>query len=515
MKSIQKIILIISVLASVVFGQNILQVDGGTIQGAMEEGVKVFKGIPYSAPPVGELRWQPPQPIIPWSGIRDASDYCLACPQLASDSASFWFRDPVEYDEDCLFLNVWTTAEPDEKQAVMVWIHGGAFLDGAGSYHDYSGLQLAKKGVVVVTINYRLNVLGFLAHPELTEESPNHTSGNYGLLDQIAALQWIQKNISKFGGDPDNVTIFGHSAGSMAMFGLISSPLAKGLFHKAIPQSGPPIKNLRHLKEKDSNNQSPENIGVEFAKRAGANTLKEFRMISDDDLMKEFKTWNKTGMPRFSPVIDGYVITDSYYETLLNGNINDIEIMVGTTSLEISPMVDSNTVPKTIQALYDVADRMLGNNSAEFKKLYSVQEDKEAQRAFLQFLTDRSWLFPLWEWMMNSTRKSPVYHYYFTYNVPHEKIDYYGAFHSAEVGYAFNNLNWSDKKYRETDKQLGEILSDLWVSFAKTGVPSAEGVAEWKPFDKENQFYLEIGDKIELRKHLKKDQMEFIQRISR
>src|SRR5262245_58486475 len=240
-------ILILTGLTSA--ANDMVKVDGGLISGANVEGVRVYKGVPFAAPPVGELRWKPPAPVIPWKGIRECTAFGPECPQAPYPTASMYYSPPQKQSEDCLYLNVWTAAKPGEKRPVMVWIHGGALTRGSGATRVYDGGSLAKKGVVLITINYRLGPLGYLAHPELTAESTRRSSGNYGVLDQIAALKWVQKNASAFGGDPNRVTIFGESAGSWSVNALVASPLAKGLFHRAIGQSGGSFGPGTYLKE--------------------------------------------------------------------------------------------------------------------------------------------------------------------------------------------------------------------------------------------------------------------------
>src|SRR5215471_6603270 len=243
-----------------------IKVDGGLISGVNADGVRSFKGIPFAAPPVGDLRWRAPQPVVPWQGVRQCDAFGLECPQAPYPAGSMYSYPPQKQSEDCLYLNVWTAAKSGDKRPVMVWIHGGALTRGSGSNRVYDGTQFAKKGVVLVTLNYRLGPLGYLAHPELSAESPNHSSGNYGVLDQIAALQWVQKNIAAFGGDPSQVTIAGESAGSWSVNTLVASPLAKGLFIRAIGQSGGRFSATPRLSGDGGRVPSAEQVGVAFAK---------------------------------------------------------------------------------------------------------------------------------------------------------------------------------------------------------------------------------------------------------
>src|SRR5499426_666533 len=265
-----------------------VRVDGGLISGSVVDGVRSYKGIPFAAPPVGELRWKAPQPVAGWEGVREVNDFGPDCPQAPYPQSSLYYSAPRKQSEDCLYLNVWTAAKAGEKRPVMVWIHGGALTRGSGATRAYDGTALAKKGVVLVTINYRLGPLGYLAHPELTAESAHHASGNYGVLDQIAALQWVKKNIAAFGGDANRVTIFGESAGSWSVNALVASPLAKGLFHRAIGQSGGSFGPGTYLKEDRNGLTSAEKIGAAFAKAAGADSIRALRSLPAEKIVEVF-----------------------------------------------------------------------------------------------------------------------------------------------------------------------------------------------------------------------------------
>src|SRR5262245_10670986 len=275
--------------SGLVFATNdAVKVEGGSISGTEADGVRSFKGVPFAAPPVGDLRWKPPQPVIAWQGVRECNDFGTDCPQAPYPQGSLFYSQPRKQSEDCLYLNVWTAAKAGEKRPVMVWIHGGALTRGSGATRTYDGTNFAKKGVVLVTINYRLGPLGYLAHPELTAESPRHASGNYGVLDQIAALKWVQKNIAAFGGDPGRVTIFGESAGSWSVNVLVATPLAKGLFHRAIGESGGQFGPMTYLKEDRDKLLSAEKVGAAFAKAAGAGSLKSLREIPAEKIVEVF-----------------------------------------------------------------------------------------------------------------------------------------------------------------------------------------------------------------------------------
>ncbi|HEU0186025.1 MAG TPA: carboxylesterase family protein, partial [Blastocatellia bacterium] len=285
-----------------------VRVEGGQVSGSVVDGVRSYKGIPFAAPPVGELRWKAPQPPAAWEGVREGADFGPDCPQPPYPQSSIYYSEPREQSEDCLCLNVWTAARPGEKRPVMVWIHGGALTRGSGATRAYDGTALAKKGVVLVTINYRLGPLGYLAHPELTAESPDHSSGNYGALDQIAALKWVQKNIAAFGGDPDRVTIFGESAGSWSVNLLVASPLARGLFHRAIGQSGGSFGPMAYLKDERNGRAPAEKIGEAFAKAAGADPIGALRALPAEKIVEVFNNDPEGKKFRTQPNVDGWAL---------------------------------------------------------------------------------------------------------------------------------------------------------------------------------------------------------------
>src|SRR5262249_16806396 len=314
------LLLLLALIASTRVANNMVRVESGLLEGASSSvpGVRVFKGIPYAAPPIGDLRWRLPKPPAKWEGVRKADKFSDSCVQNLARSHNPWtaeFMAQNQASEDCLCLNVWTAAEvAGERQPVFVWIHGGAFTEGSGEVSVYDGAELAKKGLVVVTINYRLGVFGFLTHPELSKESGRNSSGNYGLLDVVAALQWAQKNIAAFGGDPQRVTVAGQSAGASAVHALTASPLAKGLFHRAIAESGSGVgRRMRSLSE-------TENEGVKFAESKGANSIRELRAMSAKDLT------GGSGM-RFGPVVDGWFLSEDTAAVFAQGKQNDAPML--------------------------------------------------------------------------------------------------------------------------------------------------------------------------------------------
>lgn len=363
-----------------------VRVEGGLVEGTVTDGLAIYKGIPFAASPVGDLRWRPPQPVKSWDGVRKADKYASACPQIQFDIPIF---PKVETSEDCLYLNVWTPAQsPTESLPVMVWIYGGGFAMGSTSMPLYSGEQLAKMGVIVVSVAYRVGPLGFLAHPELTAESPQKVSGNYGLLDQIAGLQWVQRNIKAFGGDPDRVTVFGESAGGISVSMLAASPLAQGFFQRAICESGGSFNPVRKEKETGSMQllAGAEAAGVEFAQRLGAKSLAELRRIAPEKWLKD----PAAQMGGCWPVVDGYVIVGDQYQLYEAGKYNDVPVLIGTNSDEGSMFVRATTpeqYEKDIRARFGpFADKVL--------QLYPAQTTDLTLRAQADLFRDTLFAWP-------------------------------------------------------------------------------------------------------------------------
>src|SRR5215475_7424181 len=278
--------LVFALSGSALTANDTVRVEGGLTSGSVVDGVRSYKGIPFAAPPVGEMRWKAPQPVAAWEGVRECNDFGPDCPQAPYPQSSIYYSAPRKQSEDCLYLNVWTAAKAGEKRPVMVWIHGGALTRGSGATRAYDGTALAKKGVVLVTVNYRLGALGYLAHPELTAESPHHSSGNYGFLDQVAALQWVHQNIAAFGGDPNRVTVMGESAGSWTVSLLVASPLSRGLFHRAVGESGGRFGPQAYLHDDRNGFPAAEKVGLEFAKAAGADSIAALRALPPEKILK-------------------------------------------------------------------------------------------------------------------------------------------------------------------------------------------------------------------------------------
>jgi len=474
------LIMVLSVLIST--GLSIAQqpvpvkVQEGLLQGTFEDGLTVYKGIPFAAPPVGNLRWRAPQPASNWEGVMQATKFAPAPMQDGNP--------PSGKSEDCLYLNVWTPAKSaDERIPVLVWIYGGGFSFGSTSEPVCSGEILAKKGVVLVSIAYRVGQLGFLVHPELSAESPDHVSGNYGLLDMIAGLQWIQKNIAAFGGDPNKVTIFGESAGGISVSMLCASPLAKGLFHGAISQSGGsfgptrpttfPGENMKPLKQ-------AEIEGISFAQKLGVSTIAELRKISADSLPSGW------GMPGGWPIVDGYVIPDDQHRLYEAGKFNDVPVLIGYNSDEGASFSREKTPDEYLAGV----KARYGKFAEELIKADPVGE-KTIPKTARDLARDAAFGWHTWSWarLQAKTGKSKVYYYYFDQHPAYpENSPYfgYGSPHGQDVAYVFQHLDTSNPQTTKSDLEISEAMGNYWTNFAKYGDPNGKGVLEWPAFSDAN-----------------------------
>lgn len=486
-------------------------VTGGSIRGIESGGVRVFKGIPYAAPPVGDLRWAAPEPVVPWQGTRETTEFGPDCPQAPYDPQSIYYRPPRPQSEDCLCLNVWTAAQPNEKRPVMVWIHGGALTRGSGAIEVYDGSNFAKHGVVLVTINYRLGPLGYLAHPDLTSESLNGSSGNYGTLDQIAALKWVRDNIANFGGDPDRVTIFGESAGSWSVCALVASPLAKGLFHGAIGQSGGIFGPMPYLDRENGDLPSAESVGERFAAAIGANGLTEMRNVPVERIIDAFFKPGEGYGARGN--VDGWVFPEEVRTIFAKGQQNAVPVIVGSNADEMTTLTPRAMVPTKLDGLKAMVARQYGGFEDEFFRVYPASSDAEAADAFLAATRDRSFTWQMLAWARGmKTVNQPAYRYFFTRIPPLPGSEYNRAFHAAEIAYAFANLD-PGRGYNETDAILSDAMHRYWINFATTGNPNGEGLPEWPVFDAATENYLELGDSIRAGTHLLAAQMAFMDKV--
>ena len=456
-----------------------VRVDGGTLQGTVENGLAIFRGIPYAAPPVGNLRWRAPQPAARWEGVRAAKEFGRACMQ--SNAA---IKDLPAPSEDCLFVNVWTPAKrASERLPVMVWIHGGGFTAGTPAEQLYHGEWLASKGVVVVSVGYRLGVFGFLAHPGLSVESDHHVSGNYGLLDMIAGLQWVQKNVAAFGGDPGRVTIFGESAGAIAVSQLCVSPLAKGLFHAAISQSGGSFGPVRAGGGPGENMQglrTAETDGAAWAKSIGAANPAELRKIPAEKLLAAAQRQRGIAWP----ITDGSIIPDDQYKLYVTGRYHDVPVLIGYNSDEGAtfgaPASQDAYVASVRERYAAFADKLLA--------AYPGGETPAAKKTARDLTRDTAFGWHTWAWarLQQTTGKSKVFLYYFDEH-PEFPADSpragFGSPHASELPYVFRQLREHNRPpATPKDEAMSDLLRTYWTNFAKTGDPNGSGVPRWPAF---------------------------------
>ena len=453
----------------------------GVLEGVVSADGKVrtFKGIPFAAPPVGPLRWMAPQPPAPWSGVRKASEYGARCMQGGI------YSDMIFHDagpsEDCLYLNLWMPANPGTaKLPVMVWIYGGGFQAGATSEPRQDGGNLSRKGVLVVSMNYRLGIFGFFSHPELVKESGHDASGNYGLLDQLAALQWVRKNIATFGGDPDNVTIFGESAGSFSVSALVASPLAKGLFRRAIGESGAylstetlPLKPRAELEKSDA----------AFAQSAlGTDSLRELRAKPADEILQA--ALKEKGV-RFAPSVDGYFLPEDVMAIFAAGRESAVPLLAGWNLDESNARSILGPGAPTAANFLTHLQSLYGAHAAEVAKLYAGQTEAEVKRAAQDLASDRFIGFGTWRWLEMTARtgKVPVYRYQFDQTLPPAPDAPAGAEaaapHAAEIEFVFQVLSSRQLPWRPEDRKVSELMGTYWTNFAKTGDPNGEGAPRW------------------------------------
>lgn len=478
----------------------------GVVEGVTEaSGIRSFKGIPFAQPPVGELRWREPQPVKNWSGVKKTDKFGPRAMQRPI-FGDMGFRSNG-MSEDCLYLNVWTPAKSaNEKLPVLVYFYGGGFVAGDGSEGRYDGENMARKGIVAITVNYRLNVFGFMAHPELTKESPHHASGNYGYLDQSAALQWVQQNIAAFGGDPKRVTIAGESAGSVSVSAQMVSPLSRGLIAGAIGESGSILGTLPPTSLADG-----EQMGVKFGTTAGANTLAELRAMSAEQLLEATA---KPGVPWFTSTIDGYFFPKTPAEMFAAGEQAHVPLLVGWNSEEMNARAIIGAESPTVENYTKAVKKLYATGADEILKLYPATTDDEVLQAATDLASDRFIGYSTWKWadVQSKTGGKPVYRYLYSrprpamtpamgnaapglaggvvrstdanaMKVPPAR----GAVHSAEIEYAMGNLS-TNKVYAWTpdDYKVSEVMQNYFANFIKTGNPNGTGLPKWSALSKDN-----------------------------
>lgn len=457
-----------------------VKTDKGVVEGVLttDGKVRAFKGIPYAAPPVGDLRWRPPQPTKAWTGVRPAKEFGSRCMQVAA------FGDMIFHDrgrsEDCLTLNVWTPADAKPGSLpVMVWIYGGGFRRGATSEARQDGQFLAHRNVVVVSMNYRLGIFGFFAHSGLTAESPHQASGNYGLLDQAAALRWVKDNIWQFGGDPKNLTIFGQSAGAFSVSFQMASPLSKDLIAKGIEESGAAFYSAALGTQ---SREVAEKTGGEFGEQVfHTSTVAKLRKISAEDIQKAVEDKKS---PRFAPDVDGYFLPEPLEKIYAEGRQAHIPLLAGWNADERREIDNVSLV-----SFKEHAQKEFGANSDQFLAAYSATTDESAQKAAGDFAGDRFIAFSTWRCIEThiATGNSPVYRYFFALGSP--PVDKFHkiqglAFHSDDIEYVFGTLDSRQAAvWRLEDRKLSDLMGAYWTNFARTGDPNGEGLPHWPRYD--------------------------------
>jgi para-nitrobenzyl esterase len=498
----------------------VVKIDTGWVSGT-GVGVRVYKGIPFAASTAGPLRWKPPQPAKPWKGILVAKNFPANCPQA--------LPLPGPQSEDCLGLNVWTPAHSaGAKLPVMVWIYGGGFQIGATSQSAYDGAALAAQGVVLVSINYRLGIFGFLAHPALVQESPHGAAGNYGLLDMVAGLEWVKRNIGVFGGDPNNVTIFGESAGGTAVCLLMVVPQAEGLFQKMISESaawmfGP----VSHITE----SWYARVPMTKFGERLGTD-LAALRAKSPAELMKTLPppmTRNDASGhaadrgEAYLPVVDGWVIPDDPARLFASGKFHHVALIAGTNADE-GTLLGGPPV-RTLEQYRKWAAQKVGPLADRLLTLYPASADADAHDAAAHASGDLTFLYGTRSVLRAASKvNANAFQYQFTRVNGIGRQIHWGSFHASEIPYIWQTLPDSvygtqasfigdfavnPDTYNEQDKRLSEAMSAAWVAFAKTGSPNGPRLAQWPAFGKKES-YMEFGDRIAARESLRKPQIDFM-----
>jgi para-nitrobenzyl esterase len=482
--------ILIAVFLTCVFAQfavsqiRTAKVSGGEIQGVVAGDISIFKGIPFAAPPVDDLRWKAPAPVQAWTGVKKADAFGHACMQTAGAMGN---TAPVS--EDCLYLNVWTPAKKQgEKIPVIVWIYGGGFSGGSTSTSMYDGTNFAKKGIVLVSVAYRVGPFGFLAHPELSRES-GKGSGNYGLEDMIAGLKWVKANIAQFGGDPSNVTIFGHSAGGMAVNMLAASPVTKGLFQRAICMSGGSFAPLETSSQPGMGMslgiptlKMAESKGEEFIKKLGAADIKAARALSAAQIQQNIGTG--MGVGGFRPAADGYIIPNDLYSIYQARRFNDTPILIGHTSNELGSFggrgnMTAAQFEKQIKSQY-------GPQADAILSAYPHSTDAEATKSSKEISRERMFSWSTWTWarLQSEKGKGKAFLYYYDYHAPNAD----GSGHGSDVPYAFQTLaGGRGGAPKPEDLKLSDMISSYWVNFAKSGDPNGPGLPEWPAFTEKDQ----------------------------
>ena len=501
----------------------IVETSLGTLEGervAGDDGVLVFRGVPYAEAPVGDNRWRAPVARAAWEDTRPATTFGPACWQRLTPASSIYTRGDLDRDEDCLYLNVWTAAEQaTDARPVMVWFHGGGHTGGWGSAKIFDGAALAEQDVVLVTINYRLGPFGFLAHPALTAESPHAASGNYGLLDKVAALEWVRDNIAAFGGDPGNVTIFGQSAGSWSVCYLMASPLAAGLFHKAIGHSGGCFRGGRPdlPAAHDAGLAAAAELGVEGD---GAEALAALRALDAEAVLD-----SDLGS---GAIVDGWFMPRPADAIFAAGEHNDVPVIVGALANEGTTLY-ANMPERTEAELAALLREQYGDHAEALLAAYDPEVEKSTKWGAQAIQADRSFVWEMRTWARAvEAGGNDAYLYFFSQAPPVFRIyvperaaidmpdgpDGYGAYHSGDLAYAFGNTQLVGIDWTEWDHEISRAMSQYWVNFAHTGDPNGDRLATWPRYEAAVDEWLEFGSDIKTTREVRKEKLDLFDRIN-
>ena len=500
-----------------------IETRSGPVTGYVEEGVSVFRGIPYARPPEGELRWRPPQPVIPWKGIRSCVQPGPNCPQ----SDSLFLQSTLRRSEDCLYLNVWSRRVGIKQRApVIVFIHGGGFFAGSANETGYSGLELAKRGAIVVNFNYRLGPFGFFAHPALSAESATKSSGNYGMLDQVAALRWVRANIAAFGGDPDCITVMGQSAGGVSVAALMASPLTAGLFHRAIVHSGAAPRQLRHLDAPSAGMESAHDKGRLFAAQLGVpakskEPLKALRALSVDALVEATSWLKRRPMESIHEhlIVDGNFLRESPSQSFHNGRQATVPLLIGSTA-------DEGTLFTWLSPVKKMADldrllvQLFGEHRDAAREFYGIKDEASAGAAVIRIIGDQFVHFARQMVRDHSRRMGKdarVWLFQFDRVAPYLAKSGLESHHGVELPYVFGSFDarLTNGGYVQVDRELSQSLMTYWIQFARSGNPNGDKQTAWPAYDEKSDRHLAIGAHIVAGHALCKPACDFLDRSSR
>jgi para-nitrobenzyl esterase len=485
--SMRRLFIIAVALSACVTAADRVKIEDGTLEGTVnaDSSVRIFRGVPFAAAPVGNLRWQPPQHAQPWTGVRKADEFGAHCMQ-GQVFGDIVFRDK-EMSEDCLNLTLWAPAKPAAASLpVYVWFYGGGFAAGAGDEPRYDGESFARRGIVVVNVNYRLGIFGFFSHPALTKESEHHASGNYGLLDQLAALRWVRRNIAAFGGDPNRITIGGESAGSLSVSALMASPLSRDLFQQAVGESGAFFGTVGG--RGSASLEESEKAGAKFAAGIGATSLADMRAKSAADLLKAGGT--------FWPSVDGYLLPTDVQSIFAQGKQSQIPLLAGWNADEVRMMVMMTKEKPNAKTFPDRLRQQFKENADGALKVYPASNDEEALRSAGDLASDSFIVYGAWKWLEMQTKTGrPVYRYEFDRTVPVPEamkgmaagLKSFGSAHAAELEYVFNVLPSKKADWQPEDQKVADQMNAYWANFIKSGDPNSPGLAKWPSFTKTHE----------------------------